>query len=373
MRSGAGGTARVAALDGLRGLTIVLVVVAHGWLIWPIDELMSIEVVRGVFVGGTVTVFFVIGAYVVTRGLCADLDRGTFDPLRFYLRRVVRLGAQLSVVCVAVLALDQWDSTVTEQDRTLPSILHVLTYTWNTYLEVDPLLARSDLGHLWYLSVQQQAYLALPLFLVLLAWSRKAAMVALAAGIVVVIVLRYRLFGDVGYWPASLRTETRADGLLLGVLIGIALPTAPAGRPWARWLFTGSLALMLALIAISGEVGDFQYLRWWGIAVMVVSGLLVVAIVSHPGDGMIRALTMAPLVRLGKASYSIYLWHYPLFWFMSRHTPEWHWATRTVTALLILTVVVVVMERFVEEPVRRLLAGSDVFRLRAAPVPAATG
>ena len=120
---------------------------------------------------------------------------------------------------------------------------------------------------------------------------------------------------------------------------------------------------MTSLILTSGEIGSYPYLRWWGVAVMLTSGLLVVGIVLDPEGRVNKVLQVRALARLGKASFSIYLWHYPLFWFMARHTPDWHWATRTLVAFAVLAVIVVVMEVLVEEPVRRLLSGSGVFRL----------
>lgn len=358
---------RVAALDGLRGIAIVLVILGHSWLIWPMDEVTSIPVLRGPFLGGTVTVFFVIGGFVVTRGLLRELDRGTCDPLRFYLRRLVRLGPQLVLVCVAVLVLARLDPASGSPEDTRASVLHVLTFTWNVYLEQDALDARGDLGHLWYLSVQQQAYLLLPLVLVLFARARTALMLLLALATVLVVVERARLLGEVGFWIPSLRTTTRADGLLLGVLVALLLPRLRDGGRWARPALALGITGMIALILVAGEVGEYQYLGWWGVAVMLVSGLLVAAVAAHPGGTGVRALGFAPLRAMGRGSYTTYVWHFPLFWFISRHTPDWAWPARVLLAVGVLVVLVLVLERFVEEPLRRTLRTGRAFRI-AEPV-----
>jgi peptidoglycan/LPS O-acetylase OafA/YrhL len=355
---------RIAALDGLRGITIVLVVLGHGWLLWPQDEVTSIPVVRGFFLGGTVTVFFVIGGYLVARGLLGELDRGECDPLRFFVRRVVRLGVQLSILCCAVLLLARFDPASGSMKDAVASVLHVETYTWNTFLEYDPLSARPDLGHLWYLSVQQQAYLVLPLFLLAFSRRRLLAAVLLAAGVAFVVADRMYVLDELGFWPASLRTLTRADGLLVGVLIAVGMPVIVRAARLARPVFVLAVLGMLALILTSGEAGAYPYLGWWGVAVMLVSGVLVSSIVVHPGTGAIGVLTLRPLARLGKASFSIYLWHYPVFWFLSRHTTDWTWPPRALVAFAVLAVIVVVMERCAEEPVRRLLATHPAFRMR---------
>jgi peptidoglycan/LPS O-acetylase OafA/YrhL len=359
------GARRVAALDGLRGAAIVMVVLGHSWLIWPSNDVTGIPYVRGPFVGGTVTVFFVVGGYVVARGLLRELDRDTCDPLRFYLRRLVRLGPQLVLVCLVAVVLSVLDPASGDREVTRASALHVLTYTWNIYLEQDPANARPDLGHLWYLSVQQQLYLLLPLVLVLFGRARVRLAAVLCVVIVAMTFYRASLLDEMGYWVPSLRTATRGDGLLTGVVLALLLPLVPGFRRLARPVFWVSVVAMLGLVAVAGEVGEYPYLRWWGTTVMVVSAVLVAAIVEHPGGRGIGVLGSRVPRTLGRASYSTYVWHYPLFWFMARHTADWAWQVRLPVTLAVLAAIVFVMERVVEEPLRRLLATNPTFRLPA--------
>ena len=142
--------ARVAALDGLRGVTIVLVVLGHaGNLVWPTDTLDRIPVVRSFVHGGAVGIFFVVGGYIVTRGLLREFDRGTFDAVRFYLRRLVRLGVQVVPLAVAVLLVHAVDETDPASTRaTVGSAINVVTHTTNLHASTDLLSTRPDLGHL---------------------------------------------------------------------------------------------------------------------------------------------------------------------------------------------------------------------------------
>ncbi len=365
---------RVSALDGLRGVTIVLVVLGHGSLMmWPGAAVLDVPYLRGFFLGGTVTVFFIVGGYVVTRGLLRELDEGTCDPWRFYARRLVRLGPQLLLLCIAVMVLASLDDDGGSVRDAWRSVLHVATYTWNVFLEDSVLSARGDLGHLWYLSVQQQVYVVLPLFLALFARTRRIAVALLLSGIVLAIFLRFHWLAEIGYWPVSLRALTRWDGLLLGILLALVLPAVRGARRWVPPAFACSVLAFLALVLIAGESGGLAYLRWWGVGVLIVSGALVGLIVLHPGGWSIRALGTGPLAAAGRASYSIYLWHYPVFWFLSTHAHDWYWYSRVVAALLVLVPLVVLMERFVETPTRRLLAESAFFRVGPsdAPTPAA--
>lgn len=369
-------TSRVAALDGLRGITIILVLLTHSWIVFPKETIEQIPVVRGLFHGGSVTLFFVVGGFIVTHNLLRERERGVLDPFRFYLRRIVRIGVQLVPMVVAVLVVHQVDSTDTSTDTaTNRSVVSVLTYTWNTYLVDHALDARPDLGHLWYLSVQQQVYLVLPLAVLLLAGFRRAFAVVLAVATVLVVVNRYAVLHDGGTWPASLLTTTRADGLLLGALIAVVLPRLGFLARRDRWLVPGCLVVLGALVLVSPEVPQDQYLREWGLAFTVVSALLVATLVRGMAPGApapvstpARRLLEHPVLQwLGNASLAIYVWHYPLFWAVSRHTADWSGGSRTLLAVVLLAAVVYLAQRFVEEPTRVWLRRSSLFRSPAAP------
>ena len=194
---------RIAALDGLRGATIVLVVVGHaGNLLWPLDSINRVPLLRGFFGGGAVGVFFIVGGYIVTRGLLRELDRGTYDPVRFYLRRLVRLGVQVIPLAVAIVLIHFLDSTDPYTTRaTTMSAANMVTYTTNLQATNDLLSTRADLGHMWYLSVQQQVYLVLPLILLVFGRRRAALGVALAELIVASAAWRFHVVATDGWIP----------------------------------------------------------------------------------------------------------------------------------------------------------------------------
>ena len=108
----------------------------------------------------------------MTSACFARVGAGSLDAARFLLRRLVRLGAQLVLLSAGARAVQVLDPTAPGTMLTLVQNLgHMLTFTLNL-LPLDrttPL--RADVGHLWYLSVQQQCYLVLPLFV--LAFARR--------------------------------------------------------------------------------------------------------------------------------------------------------------------------------------------------------
>ncbi|EWT02976.1 hypothetical protein N865_00605 [Intrasporangium oryzae NRRL B-24470] len=350
---------RISALDGLRGLAVLLVAVGHaGDQLWPRSLVNEVPVLRGFFGGGAVVIFFVVGGLIVTRGLLRDHAEGALDPVRFYLRRLVRVGAQLLPLALAVLVVSRVDAT----DRTPPavtaqSLMHVLTQTWNTYTQDNLLASRSDLGHLWYLSVQQQCYLLLPLLVAVLAVHRRVFAGLLLALVVAVTVWRYHVLDTDGWVIAATATTTRADGLIMGVLLAVALPFLTRFRDRAAMVMTVSGVAMVVLIGVLQELAPFQFLREWGIVFTLVTAAMVAAIFIAQGPSAVSRLLSKPaLTYLGRASLAIFVWHLPVFAFVARHTTTWDWMPRTILGASLLAAVVWTTHRWFDEPARRWLA-----------------
>lgn len=354
-------------MDGLRGIIILTVVVNHaGGVLWPRGGAYDVPVLRGVLGGGAVVTFFVVGAFIVTRNLVREHEKGMMDPLRFYLRRLVRLGVQLVPFCVALVLIHRFDDTTQLTDKALASnVVNVLTHTLNEMARNDLFSVRPEVGHLWYLSVQQQVYLVLPLAILLLVRQRVLFIALLLVGMALVYHQRQVVLENDGWVLASSLTTTRSDGLLWGVAVALALPWLTRFRHWAPVLWISSLALLLLHLSLP-ELGDFAYLGEWSIAFTLVSGVVVAAVwCLETPTRLSRFLSWSVLVRLGKASLTIFIWHFPVIVVVARHTPDWHWTGRTAFALAILMVIVVVAERLIEEPVRRLLAQHRFFRMPA--------
>ena len=105
------------------------------------------------------------------------------DPVRFLARRLVRVGAQIVPLCAAILVVALIDPTDTNTfEKTMRTVTNTLTYTNNLLYQHQPAGAREDMGHLWFLSIQLQWYLLLPLLVLLLAGAALfAALVASTA------------------------------------------------------------------------------------------------------------------------------------------------------------------------------------------------
>lgn len=370
------GSGRVEALDGLRGVVIMTVVLNHAvGKLWPRGAVYDVPVLGGLLSGGAVSIFFVVGAFIVTRNLVREHDEDRLDPARFYIRRLVRLGVQLVPLCVVLILLHLLDPTYRGTDRNLTeNVTHLLTYTFNLWGSGDLLGTRPEVGHLWYLSVQQQAYLVLPLVLLLFLRWRTALIVAMTLLALGCYVWRQETVEREGWIVASTLTSTRVDGVLWGVVAALLLPYVAR---WGRWhtVLAGAAVTLVFLKLLLAELADLAFLGIWSVAFMMVAAVLVLAIwCTDRQTRTTRFLSMTPLRRLGKASLSIYIWHLPVFVVLERHTEGWTWPVRTVVGLAVVSVIVVVLEAVVEGPTRSYLSSSRLLRLPARPdAPTPTG
>lgn len=359
---------RAPALTGLRGIACILVVLLHSWTIIPGTTLERSGEFYGLFTSGNlgVSIFMVLGSFLVTRSLVSDVDvTGGVNVGGFWTRRLIRVGSQLYLLLLALWVvswydnLDRWTS-----EQHTKSLLTSATFTLNWSLIDDAAGHRADIGYLWYLSVEQQFYFA---WVFVVAWFsrfRAALMTALAVGVVGVFVWRFHVLDDQGEWAAGLRTTTRSDGLLLGALAALAYPSVKTWVTAARWITVPALGTMGVLIYLSPKLDDYAYLKTQGIVFALVTALFVlaVAVAQHPTGPAERAVSFIPFVWVGRISFPLFLWHYPVFWASSRWAAQMDWFPRAVGSCVVLALVVFATYYWVERPVVRWLDGTRTGR-----------
>ncbi len=355
------GRNKVPAFDGLRGIACALVLLGHSWIIVPSDVIDSAGAMRGLFFSQNLAVitFFVLGGFLVTSSLLDQQHRsGTVPVGRFWFRRLVRIGAQLvpfALVILVVSIFDKWDTYTADQTRR--SLVNVLRFTFNWSLVNDPLGNRNDLGHLWYLSVEQQVYLVLVLLLVWLAHYRLPLIVLLVAASIAVIVNRWIVYDRDGWYVASLQTLTRADGLLLGAAAALAFPLVRRHVNIARSVTLPALGVVVLLILLSARLSNVAFLQTQGILFVIAATALVLAtaVAARPGGLAERFLSWAPFRFVGLISFPLYLWHYPVFYGAQRWAGELQWLPRALITMLALALIVAIVQLMIERPVGRWL------------------
>jgi peptidoglycan/LPS O-acetylase OafA/YrhL len=353
---------RHATLDGLRGLAILLVVLSHLWVVYPFDRLGEIAPFDGWFRGGSigVSMFFVLSGFLVTRSMLEAGERGAaWGPAHTLLRRFIRISAQVYLALAAILVVAEVDGSDPNSEKaTTNSVVSVATYTWNWYVRTHALEARGDLGHLWYLSVEMQVFLVLAVAVAL--WGRRRVTVAVAVALLLVAVTwwRWYTYDHEGWYSASLRTSTRVDAACYGILVALLWEHLHRWRREASAILGASALVIVGVVFSGSRLGIDAYFKGQGIAIAAATALFVVAAASGGADGSpaARVFAAAPLRTLGRASLLLYVWHLPLYWFVSRHTTTWSSLTRTLVTLAALAVLAVLLHRFVDEPVRRWTA-----------------
>lgn len=333
----------IPGLDGLRALSVLVVVLRH-------------FEVSGYIPGGFgVTVFFFISGFLITRLLIAEKQRyaGVSLP-RFYARRFLRLAPALLVMLAATAA------AMLAAGKAFPGteLAAGALYFMNYYLVFTEGLPRADTGWgpLWSLAVEEHFYLVFPLLIAVCTRRRALLMVAAALALCPVLRAVYMQILQDGALYNYLATEVRIDSILWGSLLSLL-----AGRR-LRWL-EGRWAFPLAL---AGLLVGFLYRDPWFENVLKYSlqgACLFVCVFKLVVRGdyprLLAFLELGPMRYTGRISYSIYLWHTHAFFLAGALLG----GPSIVLALLLTFVFAALSYRLVELP----LAG---LRTRLRPLPA---
>jgi peptidoglycan/LPS O-acetylase OafA/YrhL len=314
-------SARIPALDGLRGLAVLGVLLFHG----------EISGFGGGFLG--VSIFFTLSGFLITSLLLVERDRKRRISLgKFWGRRARRIlpAALIALAGVAIFGLTVADA---HQAERLPADgLSALTEVANWRFVLGDqsyaalFSAPSPAQHFWSLAIEEQFYLIFPLIVTVLLFAASGRRKVLTIAVVTLAVLSAGLAAllySPGHDPSRVYygTDTRAVELLIGALLALLL----TGR---RRLETRSVRIGVAAVGTAALVGLFAawttveqsdgVLYRGGLAVhaLLVAAVITAALVPGP---VRTALASPPFIALGLISYGVYLYHWPIFLWL---TPE---------------------------------------------------
>ena len=292
---------RIPSLDGLRAVSIGLVLLAHlvGTRAFP----LTVESSRVLALGELgVHVFFVISGFLITRLLLDELGRtGRISLGGFYFRRTMRIFPAYYVFLLLLGGM-AWSGVVRLSPRDLS---HALTYTSNYFS------ARSWLiGHTWSLSVEEQFYVLWPALLVMTGRRRALWFAALAVAAAPMIRLAswelMRSSGDgIGH-----RFETVADAIAIGCVLAGTRDWLHQ-QPVYRRLLESPLFVAVPCLAVAGSLlYDHPVAHFLiGMSVMNLSIAATLDWCVTFGSGRVgRVLNWGPIAFVGTISYSLYLW-----------------------------------------------------------------
>jgi peptidoglycan/LPS O-acetylase OafA/YrhL len=351
-----------AALDGLRGLSIAAVLLYH-------DDYL----VPGGYLG--VDIFFVLSGFLITSLLFEEWNSsGAISLKKFYLRRVLRLFPALAVLLLVGTAFALTFPSAPQSPHVLRGVGYSLIYMANWANARDPFLL-GPLGHTWSLAVEEQFYLLWPIIFIFALKSVRGrwrlfwvvmALAGLSAG------WRFWLAAHgCSAWRIYNGTDTRADSLLIGCAAAIAMSSG-----WFSDVVASSWTIRVAAIAgalLIGYLMTGTSLEWIGYArgmflvVAVGVACMVVAILADRTSVVSRLLSTAPLVWLGRLSYSLYLWHLPLYGFLKPGRLALGIDSIRIMRVLAALVAALMSYFFIERPFLRLK--SRIGRPGARPVP----
>lgn len=351
----------VNSLDGLRALCALAVVGYHMRLPWCSGGLLG------------VTVLFVLSGYLITAGLLREFvsGHGRISLGSFWNRRFWRLMPTVVIfiaVTGAVCAIFNHQLFTKMRTDILPALFMIINWTKifanESYFAAAG--APSPLTHFWSLAIEAQFYFIWPPILYLL-MRRKVSRKHIRIGLVVLTVVSAVLMA-VLYVPGAdptrsyYGTDTRAMSMLLGAWLAVAWPFSRMSRTSVKrlkgirrtiTLIVGPLCIvgLIAMMVVTEGYSSFYYRG--GILLCSLLSVGAVACLVPSGSIVARVFAFKPLEWIGKRSFAIYLWHFPILELLNPLNatdgiPWW----KLLLELVLILVISDLSYRFVEQPFR---------------------
>jgi peptidoglycan/LPS O-acetylase OafA/YrhL len=286
---------RIQSLDGLRAISIVLVLFSH--LCGTSGFWLHSNAAVGRIGHLGVTVFFVISGYLITSLLNHEWKAtGSISLVRFYLRRTLRIFPAAYCVICAVSILKS---------------VHMISLPWSDVLSAATYSANFSspkawwLGHYWSLSVEEQFYLIWPATLLVLGW-RRARWVAVGF-----VLANPFLWAGAHFCSPLVRNlvPSDADAIVVGCVLAMLEPKLSAIAAYRRFQRSPAPAFLMVVLLLDVLCGQRAFV---GYTLDKISNICIALYVHRCislSDGlMVRFLNSPPLRVVGRMSYSIYLW-----------------------------------------------------------------
>jgi peptidoglycan/LPS O-acetylase OafA/YrhL len=360
----------VGGLDGLRGVAVIAVILFHGGVGWA----------QGGFLG--VEIFFVLSGFLITSLLVAEWCRsGGIALPAFWARRARRLLPAMFLLVAAVGVYYALAGEAAAVPGLLGDGLATLFYfsNWHQIAIGTSYFAASGpvspFQHTWSLAIEEQFYVVWPLLLVSLIWvARRRARsprqsltlllaLAITGAISSAMAIAVLYHGGAGLNRVYYGTDTRASALLTGAALALWLAQRRVDgdqRPvlTRRGRVVGSVgaagvlvALLAALRLASGDSAWLYPFGMVGVDLAVIA--LIAAVVLLPRSPVERLLSVSPLQVIGRISYGIYLWHFPLFLWLNTASTGLSGAPLLALRVAVTLAVSVVSYAVVEQPIRQ--------------------
>jgi peptidoglycan/LPS O-acetylase OafA/YrhL len=336
------------SLDGIRGVSILWVIGVHANLIGGSSAIIG------------VILFFVLSGFLITSLLLEEWNGYRDISLKnFYLRRALRLLPALLVMLTVFILYSYLASPRKIFVNHARQVLIVVLY-FSNWVQTYEFVGWGWIGHTWSLSVEEQFYTLWPLLLLLMLRRLKLQSVLrlVVFGTLLSVLARFYLATATAarYERLYNGLDTRAESLLLGAAVAVALASG-----WLAFNNKGRKILSVAagLCAIALLMGyklnpwdedDIHYVGWF--AMSLGGAIIITHLVTAKGSYLHRMLENRILVYLGRISYGMYLWHYPVLRICEKH--GWSRWTNALVAIPVTIFIAVISYYFIELPCLKL-------------------
>jgi peptidoglycan/LPS O-acetylase OafA/YrhL len=328
-------------IDGMRALAVLAVVAFHA----------NPHLVPGGFAG--VDVFFVLSGYLITGLILDALESGSFSFAAFYTRRIKRIFPAYIVVAATTLAVSSYLLIPNDYIFYTTSLAASWAFLSNVFFSMlswgyfGQRTEEFPLLHTWSLSVEEQFYFVYPalLFFLFRHYRRYLAHALVLLGVVFLTISQMKTGEIKSYFLIT----TRAHELIIGALAFLLVRRYPPR--------TGGAANLLALLGMALLFGSFLFINkdtpFPGVnSLYPCIGTAMLLYACAGGNVLSPLLASRPLVAVGLISYSLYLWHWPIFAFLKYRQVELTLAV-ALAAVTLSFLLAWLSWRFVEMPIRR--------------------
>lgn len=352
------------SIDSLRALAVLAVIIYH----------VDVNYLPGGFLG--VDLFFVLSGYLISSLIIKEFRKtGTVNLYNFYIRRARRLlPAVYFMITVGLVVMVLFNEVLLRKSHLDAIFGYIYSSNWWYIFHkldyFDSFGAQSPFKHLWSLAIEEQFYMIFPLLFLLVNRKKKSKdgtfklnknFLYVVLGLILVSLIAHILLFDINNISRIyFGTDTRAFSLLVGVVGAILYPmerlhtkVTPQQNLIYSVISLVSIATLITVMIYTSEYNTWLYRG--GFLLVAILGLIVIISSGKQHTVMARLLSFKPVVFIGKISYSLYLWHFPILVLTTPVAEIGNTNIYFVILRVILTFVVAIVSYvFVETPIRKL-------------------
>ena len=352
------------SIDSLRALAVLAVIIYH----------VDVNYLPGGFLG--VDLFFVLSGYLISSLIIKEYRKtGSLNLYNFYIRRARRLlPAVYFMITVGLVVMVLFNEVLLRKSHLDAIFGYIYSSNWWYIFHkldyFDSFGAQSPFKHLWSLAIEEQFYMIFPLLFLLVNRKKKSKdgtyklnknFLYVVLGLILVSLIAHILLFDINNISRIyFGTDTRAFSLLVGVVGAILYPMERLHAkvtPQQNMLYSVvSLVSIATLITVMIYTSEYNTLLYrGGFLLVAILGLIVIISSGKQHTLMSRLLSFKPVVFIGKISYSLYLWHFPVLVLTTPVSEIGNPNIIFVILRVILTFILAIASYvFVETPIRKL-------------------